>query len=192
VTTFETSRSGITGLILAGGAGRRAEGRDKGLIHWRGRALVEHVHDRIAPQIDGVLISCNRNREEYARVAQITAADLREDYQGPLAGLEAATGHLSSAMVLVVPCDTPDLPFDLAQRLQQSLLSDPEKNVAFARTSVGGQYLCALLRTPSLDTLPAYLDSGQRAVRHWYQALGAVEVDFGEQSARFLNLNEFS
>jgi molybdenum cofactor guanylyltransferase len=191
VTTFETSRSGITGLILAGGAGRRAQGRDKGLIHWRGKALVEHVHDRIAPQVDGMLISCNRNREQYARVAEITASDLRDDYQGPLAGLEAATGCLSSAMVLVVPCDTPDLPFDLAQRLQQSLESTPEINVAFARTDDGGQYLCALLRTPCLDTLPAYLDSGQRAVRHWYQELGAVEVNFSEQSGRFTNLNDF-
>ncbi len=44
-------RSNITGLILAGGAGQRLGGRDKGLYPLLGRPLVTHVSERLAPQI---------------------------------------------------------------------------------------------------------------------------------------------
>ncbi|MEP4146323.1 MAG: molybdenum cofactor guanylyltransferase MobA [Halioglobus sp.] len=180
----------ISGLILAGGAGRRAGGQDKGLLEWNGLPLVEHVYRRIAPQVNEVLISCNRNRERYAALSTVTDLDLRPDYQGPLAGLEAAASAIAHPLLLVVPCDTPLLPDNLVMKLLNALEKAPERSVAYARTRDGGQYLCALIRTECLLSLPEFLDSGQRAVRQWYQQIGAVPVDLEEQTECFLNLNE--
>ena len=187
-----TTGSRISGLILAGGAGRRAGGADKGLLDWQGRPLIEHVYHGIVAQVDEVLISCNRNRNLYAALAKVTSADLRPDYQGPLAGMEAAVTDIAYPLLLVTPCDTPALPSNLALQLLQGLEDSPGSSVAYAITRDGGQYLCALLRTECLRSLPEYLNSGQRAVRHWYNQVGAIAVDFDDQRECFLNLNELA
>ena len=56
----------ITGVVLAGGQGRRMGGVDKGLQSLRGRPMVTWVLERFAPQVDEVLINANQNLEEYA------------------------------------------------------------------------------------------------------------------------------
>lgn len=187
---FTPDRNSICALILAGGAGRRVQGQDKGLLPWRGRPLIEHVYRVLAPQAGEVLISCNRNRPQYARIAQLAPADLRPDYQGPLAGLEAATPALQRDWILLAPCDTPALPAGLAARLAAALQEHPSARAAYARTEGREHYLCALLRRASLAGLGPYLDSGQRAVRHWYKGLDAVPVDFPGQEAAFANFND--
>ncbi|WP_154218484.1 NTP transferase domain-containing protein, partial [Pseudomonas syringae] len=54
-------------LLLAGGRGQRMGGRDKGLIEWQGKALIEHLHALTRPLTDDLIISCNRNIERYAQ-----------------------------------------------------------------------------------------------------------------------------
>lgn len=180
----------ICALILAGGAGRRVGGRDKGLLCWRGRPLVEHVHGALAPQVNDIFISCNRNRERYAQIAPLAPPDLREDYQGPLAGIEAALSAINQEFILVAACDTPRLPENLVARLALGLREAPHAQVAHVRVDSRDHYLCALLRQESLAGLSAYLNSGQRAVRHWYAQLNAVPVEFPGQQEAFMNLNE--
>ena len=167
-------------------------GEDKGLLLWQGKRLIDHVIDRIAPQVCDLMISCNRNRQIYRALAPLTPADLRPGFQGPLAGLEAARTVLSGEYVLLVPCDTPQLPTDLAVRLHSILHTKPHAQVSYAHTGNAGQYLCALLRVSALHSLSPFLDSGERAVRKWYGQIGAIEVDFAADQAAFLNLNEIS
>ena len=87
-------KSNITGLILAGGAGRRVDGRDKGLIPWRGKPLIAHVCDRLKPQIGELLVSCNRNHLSYKAYSDVVITDSRQDFQGPLAGLDPTIRQL--------------------------------------------------------------------------------------------------
>ena len=60
-------KSSITGLILAGGRSSRmnvdtaGKPRDKALLEFRGKRLVDHVFERIAPQVGGVMINANQN-----------------------------------------------------------------------------------------------------------------------------------
>ncbi len=187
-----TDKAVITGLILAGGAGRRAGGQDKGLIQWQGRTLVATVAQRLQEQVQELLISCNRNFEEYARIAPTTSGDLRQDYQGPMAGLESAVAHIHTPFVLIAPCDTPYIPLDLCQRLYEPLAENPELQITYAHDGERGQYLCALIRIGCVQTLPAYLDEGYRTVRHWFQAQGAQKVDFSDQRQAFENLNNLA
>jgi molybdopterin-guanine dinucleotide biosynthesis protein A len=84
----ETGRQ-VTGLILAGGEGRRMGGADKGLLSYQGRPLVAHVLARLAPQVAGVLISANRNLDEYRAFGHEVLPDATDVRVGPLAGLQA-------------------------------------------------------------------------------------------------------
>ncbi|MDO8860778.1 molybdenum cofactor guanylyltransferase MobA [Haliea sp. E1-2-M8] len=179
------------GLILAGGAGRRAGGRDKGLLDWEGRPLVAWVSERLRPQTSHLQISCNRNLDVYAGFGDSVFADRQSGFQGPLAGLEAFPTDPTREFLLVVPCDTPRLPLDLAARLYQALTKQPEScDLAYA--TAGGQhhYLHMLLRRRCLGSLPAYLASGGRSVRGWQAQLRCISVDFAAAGDAFDNHNQ--
>tara|TARA_R110000823_G_scaffold130015_16_gene258062 strand:- start:9130 stop:9711 length:582 start_codon:yes stop_codon:yes gene_type:complete len=182
--------SQITGLILAGGAGRRVGHRDKGLLPWAGKPLIAHVCSRIRPQVSALIISCNRNRATYLKYASTTVTDGRTDFQGPLAGIEAALPEIETEYLLVVTCDMPQLPKDLASRLRGTMLANPALDACYAHDGERAQYLCTLIRHASLQTLPAFLDAGERAVHRWYLAKQVAEVDFSDCREAFRNLNE--
>ncbi|QFU77889.1 molybdenum cofactor guanylyltransferase [Halioglobus maricola] len=179
----------ITGLLLAGGAGRRVGYRDKGTLPWQGEPLAAHSFARMAPQVGKVMISCNRNRGFYLRFGCELIADLREDYQGPLAGLEAAAVHCNTDYLLLAPCDTPRLPENLGQRLAAALADTPSANISYARAAGRDHFLCALLRQHCLHSLGPFLDNGGRAVRHWFAEQCAIAVDFPDEDNAFLNIN---
>lgn len=179
----------LSGLILAGGAARRMNHADKGLTLWRGLPLIEHVARRIRPRVGQLLISCNRNMETYAEFADQLVSDRRPPFQGPLAGIESAVDAVTNPLLLVVPCDTPQLPMELPARLAAALQASPDADLAYARCDQRDHYLCAVLRRDSLRSLSAYLDSGGRAVRGWYATKATLAVDFGRAEA-FVNIND--
>lgn len=181
----------ISALVLAGGAGRRVGHRDKGLIIWRGKPLIAHVCDSLQPQVEEILISCNRNVASYRSFATRTVTDSRDSYQGPLAGLEAASDIVRSQLLVVVCCDTPLLPHDLVSRLVTPLSKPCEDapEISYAHDGERAQYLCAAMRTTCLTSLPDFLNNGHRAVREWYRSRHAVAVDFSDHYACFKNFN---
>ena len=56
----------VTGVVLAGGMGRRMGGVDKGLVLLDGEPMVAHVLERLAPQVGALVINANQNLERYA------------------------------------------------------------------------------------------------------------------------------
>jgi molybdopterin-guanine dinucleotide biosynthesis protein A len=50
----------VTGVVLAGGQGSRMGGVDKGLQPFRGKPMAAHAIERLAPQVDELLINANR------------------------------------------------------------------------------------------------------------------------------------
>jgi molybdopterin-guanine dinucleotide biosynthesis protein A len=166
-------------------------GADKGLLPWRGLPMAAHVARRLRPQVARLLISCNRNTDYYASLGDATVTDCRRDFQGPLAGLEAAIPDVASAFLIIAPCDNPLLPLDLVERLLDPLLAgaDSTADISYAHDGERSQYLCAAIRTGILPSLPIFLDEGQRAVRHWYARHRCAVVDFSEQAGCFANYN---
>ena len=113
----------ITGLILAGGQGRRLGGVDKGLQLFAGQPLVQHALRRLAPQVGRVMISANRNLEAYRQMGVPVWPDPPElqGYQGPLAGVLAGLQACDTAYLVTIPCDCPRFPSDLVQRLSAAI-----------------------------------------------------------------------
>ncbi len=177
--------NGITGLILAGGEGRRVGGADKGLLDYRGKPLVAHVIDRLAPQVDALLISANRNLDDYLDFGYPVLTDASAERLGPLAGIAAGLRACETPWLVVCPCDCPHLPLDLVAQLMAGIGDAP---LAIATTPEGTQPTFILCRRGLLPALDVWLAAGERKVMGWCRAQGAIEVDFPD-SAAFANFN---
>jgi molybdopterin-guanine dinucleotide biosynthesis protein A len=180
--------NGITGVILAGGLGRRMGGLDKGLQDLGGRPMIGWVIERLAPQVDELLINANRNSVRYGAFGHRVVPDQIADFAGPLAGLHAALSAARHPLVATAPCDSPFLPADLVARLQQAMVASGAA-LAVARTGAQPQPVFSLCRRELLPSLGAYLGSGERKVARWYDTLTVVEVAFDDQAAAFENVN---
>lgn len=181
------ARPAVTGVILAGGLARRMEGRDKGLLPLHGRPLVAHVIERLAPQVDTLLVNANRNREAYAAFGHPVIADVMPGHAGPLAGLHAALLACRTPLLATVPCDAPQLPTDLVARLHAALAAS---SAPAAAASAAGRLQPAfmLCRREVVAELEAYLAAGDRKIHAWLTGIGALAVPFPDATA-FVNLN---
>ena len=178
----------ITGLILAGGMGRRMGGVDKGLVEFAGRPMVAHVIDRLAPQVDEILINANRNAAQYAAFGYRVIADAIAGYAGPLAGLERGLAEAAHDLVVTAPCDSPFLPAVLVERLYDSM-GAAGADLAVARTGDQAHPVFCLCKRSVHAHLRAFLDAGGRKIDAWYATLPSVEVAFDDQAEAFSNIN---
>ncbi|MCD2515582.1 molybdenum cofactor guanylyltransferase MobA [Massilia sp. G4R7] len=182
----------ITGLILAGGRGSRMGNVDKGLQPFRGTTMAQHVLERLAPQVDSIIINANRNLEDWRAFGVPVWPDQTADFAGPLAGLQAGLRHCTTPWLLAAPCDSPFLPPDLAQRLAAAVEAE-DADLAYAATQEPGMRAQAhpvfcLVKASRLPELSQYLLEGGRRVDGWYKDLKAVEVLFEDADA-FRNIN---
>lgn len=180
--------TGVTGLILAGGRGRRMGGVDKGLQSLRGRPLVQWVLDRLAPQVDEVLVNANQNVQAYAALGCRVVTDALGGFAGPLAGLQSGLTHARHDLVVTVPCDSPFLPRDLVARLHRAL-DAANADLAVAKTGEQPHPVFCLCHRSLLPHLTAYLAGGGRKIDAWYAVLRVAEASFDDEAQGFVNIN---
>jgi len=178
----------VTGVVLAGGLGRRMGGVDKGLKRLRGKPMVEWVIERFAPQVDEILVNANQNPDIYGAFGHRVIPDAIGGYAGPLAGLHRGLTEARYDLVATVPCDSPFLPPDLVTRLLAAMQEDGAE-LAVARTGDQPHPVFCLCRKSVLASLTAFLESGGRKIDAWYSALKVVEVPFDDQADAFSNIN---
>jgi molybdopterin-guanine dinucleotide biosynthesis protein A len=178
----------ITGIVLAGGMGRRMGGIDKGLVELDGQPMVAHVLARLAPQVGPVLINANQNPERYAAFGYPVVADAVGGFAGPLAGLHAGMTAAKTPFVVTVPCDSPFLPLDLVARLAAALARDGAQ-LAVARTFDQPHPVFALVNRDVFPHLASFLHGGGRKIDAWYATLRITEVPFDDCAAAFRNIN---
>ncbi len=180
------TRDDLTGLILAGGQGRRMGGRDKGLEPFAGRPLVAHVHERLAGRVADVLVNANRNVEAYASLADRVIRDAESGFQGPLMGIYSGMRVATTPWLLVAPCDTPALPDDLVARLVEGI---GECDIAVAFDGERLHPVVALIRTALVEDLAEALAEGERKIDRWYARHAWCRVDVSDCPDAFANLN---
>jgi molybdopterin-guanine dinucleotide biosynthesis protein A len=188
VTPAGAGVPGVTGIVLAGGQGRRMGGVDKGLVELDGRPMVAHVLERLAPQVAEVLINANQNRDRYAAFGHPVVADAVGGFAGPLAGLHAGLTHATREHAATVPCDSPFLPADLIARLYRALAAAGAQ-IAVARTFDQPHPVFCVVRRDVLPHLDAFLAAGGRKIDAWYATLAVVEVPFDDEADAFRNIN---
>jgi molybdopterin-guanine dinucleotide biosynthesis protein A len=178
----------ITGIVLAGGQGRRMGGVDKGWVELAGKPMIAHVLGRLAPQVGDVLINANQNLERYATFGVPVVPDNVGGFAGPLAGLHAGMTRATRSHVVTVPCDSPFLPTDLVDRLAAGLEVE-HAQLAVAKTFDQPHPVFCLVRRDVLPHLAAFLEAGGRKIDAWYASLAIVEVAFDDEADAFRNIN---
>ena len=181
----------ITGLVLAGGRGSRMGGVDKGLQNHLGMPLALHALMRLSVQVGHAMINANRNLAAYESMGVPVWPDALPDYPGPLAGWLAGLEHCETPFLVTVPCDTPNFPLDLVERLWAALVAD-DAEIAMAATFEDGrqqlQPVFCLLRSALIESLVKAVQSGERKIDRWTAQHRCVIVEF-DDAAAFFNAN---
>jgi molybdopterin-guanine dinucleotide biosynthesis protein A len=166
---------------------RDGQGTNKALTSFNGRPMVQHVIERLGPQVDAMMLNVNQEREAFEAFGLPIISDAVGGFAGPLAGLHAGLSSAEHPWVLTAPCDSPFMPLDLAARLMQAAL---QADAELAVVSTGGraQPVFALVRRSLLDNLTEFLAEGGRKIDAWYAPLRVVEVNFDDSDA-FRNIN---
>ncbi|MFK7963183.1 MAG: molybdenum cofactor guanylyltransferase MobA [Burkholderiaceae bacterium] len=181
----------ITGLILAGGLGRRmsqdGRGTNKALRSFEGRPMIKHVIERLAPQVGSLVLNVNQDKQAFDAFDLPMVSDEISGFAGPLAGLHAGLQEAQTPWLLTCPCDSPFLPLDLVTRLADAA-DEGSHDLAVAYTGTQAHPVFALVNVKLLDGLTRFLKDGGRKIDAWYAPLSIARVDFEDESA-FRNIN---
>jgi molybdopterin-guanine dinucleotide biosynthesis protein A len=190
----------ITGLILAGGRGSRMGGVDKGLQNFNGIPLALHTLMRLGPQVESVMVNANRNLSAYESFGASVWPDASADFAGPLSGFLVGLERAETPYVLTVPCDTPRLPLDLAERLAAGLIRE-DADIAMAaapetddsgQTQIRTQPVFCLMKIEMSESLVKFTHAGGRKIDAWTAQHKTVVVPFDAPSddpLAFANVN---
>lgn len=171
------------GVILAGGQATRMGGGDKGLRPLGRARIIDHVIERISPQVAELALNANGDPDRFDLGLPVIA-DSVSGFPGPLAGVLAGldwAAEQGAETLVTVAADTPFLPCDLVPRL---LLASEgmDRPLVLAATMEEGR----LMRHPTFglwpvalrDDLRAALEEGLRKVVLWTDRHGGRSATF--------------
>ncbi len=99
----QKTEQAYTGIILAGGQSSRM-GKEKGLIQWKGKTLIEHAIAILSPVCEHIFISANN--DHFDSFGYPVVGDLFPDC-GPMGGIFSALTKSETLNNIVIPSDTP-------------------------------------------------------------------------------------
>jgi molybdopterin-guanine dinucleotide biosynthesis protein A len=175
-------RADTLAVVLAGGLARRMGGGDKPLRTIGGRPLLDHLLDRLRPQVPAIILNANGDPARFAAYGLPVVPDTLPDHPGPLAGALAALDHAAAvhpdlSFVVSVTGDAPFIPADLVTRLHR------------AREAAGVPLACArsdgqthppigLWPVALREELRAALLAGERKIDRWTARFGCAHADW--------------
>jgi molybdenum cofactor guanylyltransferase len=170
----------VTGFILAGGKSSRM-GRDKALLDWHGRPLVDHMTELLSAVVNPVRV-----------VGRYPLPDRLPDL-GPLSGI--ATGlesSLTDANIFVAV----DLPFLTKSFFEFIRMRTQQSSRPLLACKIGSAFpLCLGVWRPMLPEIVRCLDAGQLSIRRLVEDSSSEIVsedelrDLGFDRSMFRNIN---
>lgn len=183
----------LYGLILAGGQATRLT--NKPLVMFDKLTMIEHVFNRLRPQVDRVWISGTPTlKNQMPSLGALMVVD-QTPYEGPMAGVAQAIAQMplqsftDESWVLIVACDCPLLPRDLGRQLIGSAENKP---VVLAQDSKQNhQPLFGIWKKSTLKQLLSSYAQGERSLLRFAIAQGAGFQTIKEKPTdRLLNIND--
>jgi len=188
-------KENITGLILAGGAGSRVSGQDKGLLYYRGQLMIEKQLEWLAGQVDSIVISANRNLDKYRSYGFPVVTDLTDEFPGPLDGINQGLQSCKTTHLYVHPVDVPFLPDNLVEQIISQLDKKYSNKLhdraisCFLKSDEREHYLSMLIDQQYHVELTEFLNRNKRKVSDFHKTIGSEAVDLGLAESVFENLN---
>jgi molybdopterin-guanine dinucleotide biosynthesis protein A len=164
----------------------------KALLPLAGKPLLRHVVDRVNPQVDRLMLSVGQTSEAFEAFGLHQVVDPQPD-GGPLGGLLSALQVIGPGhdWLLLVPCDAPFVPPDLAARLLACAL-------ASARPGAVVCYESEIQPTFSIwnrNLLPrlelAVLEQGMAGFKQFLSVIELAELEWPRsEPSPFFNIND--
>jgi molybdopterin-guanine dinucleotide biosynthesis protein A len=190
----------IAGVILAGGQSSRMGGGDKSLKLLGSKTILEHVIERLSPQVTTIVLNANGDPQRFTRFGTPVIQDQTDGFLGPLAGVLSGLEWAEKngfQRIITVAADTPFFPKTLVSDLCTAV-SKSSVPIALAATQPLG--MLKINRHPTFGVWPVSLrnnlkDSlnvGIRKVVIWTELHGHIDVLF-ESGANdpFFNVNTY-
>lgn len=186
----------IVGTLLAGGLSRRMGGGDKNLLQLGGKPILRHAIDRIAPQVDTLILNANGNADRFAEYGLPVIGDVIDGYAGPLAGvltgLEwASVNEPTCEWVATFATDAPFVPKNLVEALLKSIeVKGADMACAVSNNRTHPPFALWPVRLKD-ELRAAMIDEEIRKVDLWTARYKIVHVPFeGEGIDPFFNINK--
>jgi S-adenosylmethionine:tRNA ribosyltransferase-isomerase len=111
----DLQKSEITGIVLSGGTSRRM-GKEKGLCHFRGKALITYAIYTLKPLCGTLIISANNKIDQYELLEYPVISDEIPE-TGHIGGLYSCLKQSDADINLLISCDTPFVTTEVYQEL---------------------------------------------------------------------------
>ncbi|WP_294228316.1 molybdenum cofactor guanylyltransferase MobA [uncultured Shimia sp.] len=185
------------GVILAGGKATRMGGGDKGRLSLGGKSILQHVIERLEPQVAGLAINANGDPARFEDIDMPVIPDSLAEFPGPLAGVLAGldwAAEQGADAIVTAAADTPFFPCDLVPHLLLAAEGGPHPLALAASGEPGGK----LWRQPTFGLWPVALrndlrtalENGLRKVVIWTDKHDAGQAVFVQSGIDpFFNVN---
>lgn len=184
MTNKAHNNTALLGVIIAGGASRRMGGGDKFLLSLCGTKILDHVINRLSPQVDSLIL--NTNHEKLDTSLEVVP-DLIKD-AGPLGGLYTAlklAKQRGYSKIVTVPADTPFIPDDFVTRLYACSAS----SVVVAKSHGQIHPVLGLWDVDLVDDVERSLKKGERKMMSWIEKHSPSQVNWTDAPDPFFNIN---
>ena len=181
----------IIGAIIAGGHSSRMAGREKAFLELDSKPIILHVIEQFEPQVDQLVINANGEPARFSEFDLEVVPDVLTSLTTPLAGLHAAlrfTKSVDADVLMTIPSDTPFLPFDLAAKLLENIMTS---GAAIAASGGQEHYIIGAWKMELLDDLElAIAKDNLFRVKDWAHRVSAQKVEWAtEPYDPFFNVN---
>ena len=171
-------------LLLAGGKSARM-GTNKAELTYEGKTFLEHMLDKAqALGIEQCYISGYTSRQEQVQ----TVWDVYPN-RGPLSGIHATMGVISTPYCLVLPVDAPKLPVEILEGLLRHHEQCNHNKVLIWEHGVRQEPLIAVYPTAMADTIEGMIRDHAAPVFRAIDTWGFESFRMEMQQEQILNIN---
>jgi molybdenum cofactor guanylyltransferase len=172
----------ITGVVMAGGNSSRM-GTDKGLLHYRGKPLIQYAIDALKPQCSEIIISTQN--QEYSQFGLPLVHDEIPDC-GPIGGIYSVLKTSLTDYILVLACD---MPFVSSETIQILMSEVEDFDCVVPRVNGMFEPLCGVYSKLLIKKIEERLKTGHYSLYGLIVESNCRFVDFKEDIPDFRNFN---
>ena len=172
------------GFIIAGGTSSRMGRDDKLLLSICGSNILNHVINRLSPQLGSLIV--NANREDLNTSLEVIPDLIKNS--GPLGGIYTALKTAKErgfSKVITSPADTPFIPKDFVSRLE----TYSSKPIVVAKSQGRVHPILALWDTTLLSDTEWALNKGERKILSWIEKYSPAQIEWIDGPDPFFNIN---
>ena len=182
------------GVILAGGRSSRMGNGRKAFLELHGQSLLVRVVERLQPQLDALLLSCEGETDDFDSLGLPLVPDLLPGHRGPLTGLCSALQYLADAghhdSLVLCPCDAPFIPDKLVATLLDAGQGEDKPVVVISYQGVLQPTFSLWQGTHLTVIRDAVVNKGMGGLKHVLAYLPHTVVEWPyEEPSPFFNIN---